>query len=279
MPSDAVDIPALVFERRPGVSALTAPPGEPRQTWRDNDERLVAVGGALGDACWMHWPGLATFWFAASGNVSAVPLTVTRDADIRDVFVRGVLPVALLSRGWEALHASAVLAGDDRLVAFCAVSGTGKSTLALAVAAAGARHFADDTVVYRLVRHQPVALRLPAPIRVDAGARAGIGVEDAHVARVAPGTEARLGRIYLLTRDHSRHPDAPSFTAVPPARRFETLLTHAHPFEMGPESRHRAFISDLLATSEQVDVWQCAFHPRLEALPVLAGRVLAHARS
>jgi hypothetical protein len=280
VPFDPADIPALAFDRRSGMAASTAPPGEPRQTWRDNDGRLVAVGGVLGDACWMHWEGLATFWFDASSDVRAVPLTATRDADIRDVFVRGVLPVVLLSRGWEALHASAVLLEEHHLIAFCAVSGIGKSTLALAAAAVGgAGHFADDTVVYRRSRHEPVAVRLPSPIRVDSPVRAHFGGNEAEVARVSPGTQARLRRVYVLSRDLSLDPEHPLFSAVAPARRFETLLTHAHPFELGPESRHRAFISALLETSETIDVWQCAFHPRLEALALLAERVLTHARS
>ncbi len=279
MPSVSADIPALVFDHRPGVPETGAPPGEPAQTWRDNDGRLVATGGVRGPSCWMHWPGLATFWFESAGAVTAVPLAAGRDEDIRDAFVRGVVPVVLLWRGWEALHASAVLVNADRLVAFCAVSGTGKSTLALALAACGARHFADDTVVYRLQDQQPMALRLPAPIRVDSRVQEHVALGDGRVERVPPGTAAPLRRVYVLNRDETLHPEQPQLSAVPPARRFELLLTHSHPLELGPESRYRSYIGDLLDLSKTVDVWQCAFRPQLNALSVLAERVLAHARS
>lgn len=261
------------------MPASGAPPGEPAQSWKDNDGRLVATGGVRDASCWMHWPRLATFWFESAGAVRAVPLAAGRDQDIRDAFVRGVVPVVLLWRGWEALHASAVLVDDDRLVAFCAVSGTGKSTLAVALTACGARHFADDTVVYRLQDQQPIALRLAAPIRVDSRVEGVVAMSDDKIARVPPGTAAPLRRVYVLHRDATIDPEEPRFSPVPPSRRFEMLLTHSHPLELGPESRYRSYIGDLLDLSRAVDVWQCAFRPELNALSILAERVLAHARS
>ena len=165
-------IPELVIDHQPGELGRGASRGVPDQTWHDNDGRLVATGGLDGYVWWMHWPGLATFSFRDAGPVTAAPVSHHKDVEIRDIFVRGVVPVVMLARGCEALHASAIAIGAAGLVALCAQSGTGKSSLALAMTAhTGARQVADDTLVYRVVDDQPLAVPLPFPIRVDAAAR------------------------------------------------------------------------------------------------------------
>lgn len=210
--------------------------------------------------------------------MAAIPAAQHRDVEIRDIFMRGVLPVVMLARGCEALHASAVEIAGGAVVALCAISGTGKSTLALGMTSIGARHFADDTVVYRVVNDRPVALRLPFPVRVDSAA-----LEATHRGRRQPSATADSGqlpqvkRVYQLSRDPSLDPFTPQFTAVPFHRRFEVLLTHSHPFDMGSDARQRAFHEHLLAISQHTDVWDCRFAPALEALPALAAQMVDHA--
>jgi hypothetical protein len=225
----------------------------------------------------MDWPGLATFRFGEQGPVSAAPVTHNRDVEIRDIFVRGVLPVVLLARGCEALHASAVAIDDESVIALCAISGTGKSSLALAMTASGARHFADDTVVYRVVNDRAVALGLPFPVRVDAAALEAAGRGHRQAPAAASSHLSPLKRVYQLSRDPSGDPFAPQFTAVPCHRRFETLLKHSHPFEMGSDARQRAFHEHLLTIAKHTDVWDCRFAPALEALPSLAAQLVEHA--
>jgi hypothetical protein len=117
------------------------------QRWFDNEGRLIASGGRTAGRWWMYWGGLATYWFGDSGNVVAEPVSTGLAQHVRDAFVRGVTPVVMLARGFEALHASAIL-HTDGVIGFCGRSGTGKSTLALALAALGLPHFADDTIVF-----------------------------------------------------------------------------------------------------------------------------------
>ena len=64
---------------------------------------------------------------------------------------------------------------------------------------------------------------------------------------------------------------------VPPAKRFDLLLTHAHPFDMGPPARRRAFITNVMTVARVVDVWECHFAPDVESLPSLAGAIKRHA--
>jgi hypothetical protein len=255
------------------------PPGAVLQQWLDSEGRLIATGGRRGETWWMHWPTLATFWFAEHGSVRAEPIRNGLDADLRDSFVRGVTPVVLLARGFEALHASAI-AVRQGVVALCGTSGTGKSTTALAIAAMGARHYSDDTVIYEVSDGKAFASAMPFPVRVDAPARQVLTDPPRPMRFGEPRIESRsepLHRVYHLVRDASLSPAHPAFVPVSPARRFEVLLTHSHPFDMGGDGRRRAFIENLMTVARTVDVWECRFAPSLPDLPALAARVLQHA--
>lgn len=247
------------------------------QRWLDHDGRLVATGGRLRGCWWMHWRGLATFWFDEDGAVRAEPATGAIEAELRDIFVRGVVPVVMLARGFEGLHASAILEAGA-IVGLCAASGTGKSTIALALASAGAGHFADDTLVYRVTGGMPMGSRLPFPVRVEPSARQAMGELTSSVTQIPPlPYEAPVHRIYHLVRDETLDSKRSAFIAVPVSRRFELLLTHAHPFDMGNDDRRRAFVENLMTLARNVDVWECRFAPDLAALPGLAETIRGHA--
>ena len=147
----------------------------------------------------------------------------------RDVaaFAFGALTGALAyQRGLAPLHASALQIGDA-LVAFCARSGAGKSTLAAALAARGARLFADDVLWVDWRARPPRARSISRKLKLDAlGARlAGIeigepvrSVQDGPVDRrayAAPGMVSvsdadalALRRLYVLA-ERDRRPGAP----------------------------------------------------------------------
>ena len=252
------------------------PDGGPvRQRWLDVGGALVAAGGANRDGWWMRWPNLATYAFGAEGDVCAHTAARSSPADIADSYARGVLPVVLLAREHEALHASAVLFGGY-VAAFCAASGTGKSTLALAVAAEGGEHWADDTVILAPRPGGVEALSLPFPARVDHHVRAHVRGAGARVCTVAPETLAPLRRIYLLVRDASVDPQSPIFTDVGGSNRFERLLSHAHPFDLSAADRRRRMIERLMQTAATAQICELRFGPSLHCLPALAARVRGH---
>jgi hypothetical protein len=251
------------------------PPGPVLQRWLDGAGRLVASGGRDAGSWWMHWTGLGTFSFGLEGPVTVRPAAPGLDDRLADSFVRGVVPVVLLARGYEALHGSAV--ADARgVVAFCASSGTGKSTIALALASGGLKHWADDTVVYHLPAEHPVVLRLPSPVRVDDSARAALQSPDGD-ADTAP--ERPLRRVYHLVRDPAVDPSRPSIVPIPAVSRFDRLLAHAHPFDLDGDARRRRFIEAVLTVAARVDTWECRFAPSLPALPSLARALCAHVES
>ena len=108
--------------------------------WLNRQGGVVARGFREAGFYWMAWPDLATYGFASGDPfitayaVHGAPIDV-----IWDVYRRSVVPMALQAFGWEALHASAIVT-DRGIVGFCAISETGKSTVAFGLRRRGFPH-------------------------------------------------------------------------------------------------------------------------------------------
>src|SRR2546427_6671779 len=101
-------------------SSLPVPTDPAVHTWRNPDGTVWAHGCTVCAQHWMHVPDVARYRFGDSTSevLAFAEPCVPRDL-VRDVYRRMVLPVAIQSRGWEVLHASAVLMPHG-IVAFCA---------------------------------------------------------------------------------------------------------------------------------------------------------------
>jgi len=280
-----------VLSSRP-ASEATQFPGVRQQEWFDTEGRLAAFGGGTATAWWMHWPHLGTFHFSSTGPVLAHPEPGANPADLHDTFVRHVLPFVLIGREHEALHASAV-GVDDGVTAFCAVSGTGKSSLAVGLARRGAVQWADDTVVVRVENRDVCAIALPSPPRVDRAALdalttdrlrnldgtgdcGAIGAASPDGLQVTPGALSRLRRVYFVSRDSRLHPGKPSIRPLDGPPVFERLLAHAHPFDLPGPDRRRRMIERLLLVARTVPTYDLRFAPDLTSLPRLIDELGRH---
>src|ERR687885_2742131 len=121
------------------------------EVWRHHDGTVTAYGTSCDGRHWMRMPGVGTFEFRTGSDVvGAFPEGDADDDLVRDAFRRAVLPMALQVLGREVLHASAVL-GPRGVVALCAVSETGKSTVAYGLSRRpGYELWADDAVAFEL---------------------------------------------------------------------------------------------------------------------------------
>ena len=175
-------LPRLRFLRPRGAppGRTADPSGSGGLMWTEHSSRPEGRTGTAGGCSGRTWRRTHS---VRQGDVCAHTAARSSPADIADSYARGVLPVVLLAREHEALHASAVLFGGH-VAAFCAASGTGKSTLALAVAAEGGEHWADDTVILTPRPGGVEALSLPFPARVDHHARAHVHGAGARVCAV-----------------------------------------------------------------------------------------------
>lgn len=224
--------------------------------WADRDGRVCAYGHTDTGRHLMQVPGVGSFWFneVEGEPVTVRPLDRLEDELLMDAYRRMVVPMVLQVRGSEVLHASAIRWGSE-VAALCAVSGTGKSTLAYAMTLRGHPLWADDVVVLD-VGDRITALPLPFRIRLGADSAMSlmggdhIGKQALGDLRVADGP-SRLAAIFLLERREGGQVQR----LRPPTRAFPALLSHAYNFTVEDEERKRLTVKNYLAVTARVPIF------------------------
>jgi hypothetical protein len=250
------------------LRVLTAPPSGAvpdsaitEVVWHDNEGRVAAYGSTSGARHRMRMPGLATYsWRDGSDEVVALPAEADRD-QVVDAFLRCVLPMALHTRGLQVLHASAVR-GPRGVVALCARSGTGKSTLAYGLSRRpGQVLWADDAVAFDAAAPEVQALPLPFSLHLRPVSAAYFGVPSAQGG--AASEPAPLAAVVVMERapgevEVRRLADAEAFTAV---------LQHAYCFDLEARPRRRETAERYLELTARVPVYELRFPAGLDQLP------------
>ena len=177
------------------------------------------------------------------------------------LFFAQTLPLAAALQGLEVLHASAVVL-DGTAVAFTAPSGTGKSTLAAHLVAAGASFLTDDVLAVEerngvVEAHSgpartsvsPAELRTMTPHdRALLGARAGAADGKILLEPVVAAGAHPLALLYSVTRSprHAR----PAFRAHVPARPLAILASSFLPYLQTPgRLRNQLAICDRIVST------------------------------
>jgi hypothetical protein len=259
---------------RPGRTDLL-PPGhlQPSQVWRGAAGEVFARGFAAGGRWWMRWPGVGTFVFdAPERDTQLVPEQGLPRELLEDAFRRGAVPVALLQREHEVLHASGILTPRG-VVAFCAPSDTGKSTLAAALSASGREFWADDFVAWRVAGDIVDCPWSPSAHRLDDAAHDAVRSIEPTALSVVPARRARLAAVVIMSRV-GRSGDGPAWLSrVPAARAFTAVLPHAHECAIGGPERVRRSIERYLDLCARTPVFELAFTPDLSRVARLAEQV------
>jgi hypothetical protein len=99
----------------------------------------------LGDDLLLSAPGAGAYLFAADGTRIECAPPDTLPWRWQRFLTGQVLPLASVLQGLEVLHASAVVYGDAA-IAFCGVSGAGKTSLAAGLVQRGATILTDDVL-------------------------------------------------------------------------------------------------------------------------------------
>jgi hypothetical protein len=257
-------------ERAP---VLPDPDGREVQVWRDSGGAAYAYGYIVRGQHWLHFPGLAAFRFGSGSNeVTAIAFAPVREEAIRDSYRRAVLPFALQALGLEVVHASGILTAAG-VVGLCAVSGTGKSTVAYGLSQRGYPLWADDAVAFETSGSGVRTLRLPFKMRLQPDATSSFGVEDQAVELAATGSDGvPLVALGVLERD-SDQPDGVMIGCLRPSSAFRTLLVHAYCFSLLDVERKRRMMERYLALSAHLPVFEIRFRPGLQKLPGMLDRI------
>jgi hypothetical protein len=260
------------------AEALAPPPvpafDSPVEIWRDHAGAIYAYGEILGEECWMHVPGLASFRFTRDGDEVAAAITDGAEEElVLDAFRRRVLPMALQVRGREILHASAI-SSPAGVTALCGASQTGKSTIAFGLNRRGYPLWGDDALAFEISNGQVLAVSLPFEIRLRPAAAEFFGhatiPASAMAATVDPAPEIEsspLASVCVLRRDDSAVPVMVS--RLPFAQAFSTILGHACWFTMNDWGGKRRVIDHYLDLAARTPMFQVSFKPGLENLPAI----------
>jgi hypothetical protein len=280
--------------------AFTDPPDQltPISDW------LVSTASPNG-APWFSWAkvnrgyllrfhGLADFLVDTKGRTVACVFAASgiSVATLRHLVIDHVLPRVLNLRGFDALHATAVVI-EDRVCAFVAEAGTGKSTLAASFHLAGYPAFCDDCLVLRNTRPLTVlpaypGVRLWEPsFQALGGNAATFGVPVAQYTtktRQLGGAEGfraeplPLARVYLLERTHQPEPSAkppPWLQKLKPSDALPILMSATFPLDITDQamlSRHFRLLSRAAA---ELPVRRLTISTDFAALPAARSLILA----
>lgn len=270
---EAASPPSLPSATDPGVTV-----------WCDSKGVLGALSHVQADEHWLHVLGVASFRLdVARHAVEAFPCARVNHETITDEWQSTVWPTLLQIKGSEVLHASAINTASE-VVAFCALSDTGKSTLAYALSRRGYGHWADDAVVVDVQPHSVQAAPLPFHARLRPASALHFGYarsrlrsgrvrrEEQHAAAALP-----LRAICLLEQAECL-PDGKAATVerLAAAEALTGVLDHAVYFSLQDPTRKRRMMQQYLRLVLQVPVFRLRFRRGLDLLPQVVQTVEEH---
>ena len=232
--------------------------------------------------------GLGCFRISADGaTIDWRPGDAPRLDALRWVVLGRVLATAMYAGGTLALHASAVQVGGTGL-GFIAPKRHGKSTLAAALVAAGARLVSDDLLPIDL--GPPVSVRPGVPVlrlhddaeRAVALAGRGYGRVPRDVGKARLDVAAAdlaagpcpLAAVYVLAprRDEPAHGAAATRTRLSPVAALEMLVGHTSIAPLLSAAEARPLLTIAAAVARSVPVYELRVVRDLSRLPdVVAG--------
>jgi len=250
--------------------------GETEVVLRDNEERAYGHTWTTSGAHWIAIDGVAKFQITpGSDDVVAFPDTGAARSAVEHVFYASVLPIALRAvRRFQSLHASAVVFNPyGGIVAFAAVSETGKSTVAAELSARGHPVWADDAVAFDVHQdHQSVScIALPFALRVRASGSSppprGASLPAYHP---YAGQTRPLATVCLLERKgRDEGGDSVEVMTLPPADALTAVMPQAYFFGLRDLVQRRQMVEDYLALVSRVPVLRIRFETDLGRLPDL----------
>jgi hypothetical protein len=240
------------------------------QTWPDPDGVARAAAYRTAAGYLIEWDGVARFALAPAGAaVCAEPCVGVPHVAVHDTYERSVAPFVWQAFHGEALHASAVVVGG-RVVICCAASGTGKTTLAWALAERGHALVADDAVLLREAETGLCAFALPHRVRLRRGSAVFFGLGDpgpsGRVERLTGAESARpIHTVFVLERQPGRA--SPEAQQLGGAAALGAVLAHAHCLDPTDDDVRRRALALYLACVSSAPVWRLSLPSNLERLP------------
>jgi hypothetical protein len=244
------------------------------EVWRDVNGVICARGGVVGGYGWMEVPNIGVFRFRPSQqDVTAFTAPRVGDEILLDCYCRIVLPLALQFFGCEVLHASAVRNGAG-VVGFCAVSGTGKSTIVAALTRRGFPLWADDALVCENRETEgPRAIPVPCRMRLDGDAAEFLDLGGASREWVRRDeSDAPLAALCVLQRNLDAH-DSAEIRHLGSSAAITAIMPHAYCFTQASKGRKRRMMEQYFELAARAPIYLISFAPGFERLERLLDRI------
>jgi hypothetical protein len=243
----------------------------------DRDGAPSAYGWRRDGEFGVDVPDVATFHLTAGDtSLTAIPEEPVLPGAVLDAYYGTALPLIVqATQGVEVLHGSAVLVPSrGRVVAFCGISQSGKSTVANGLAARGYGHWADDAVAARMDgSHSVTTVGLPfaVELRESSSAVLGASSDAVRVVEEFEWRESRLGALFLLDPVDRRDAGEPAVAVerLAPAQALRALLPNAFRFQPQAPERRRATMRSYLELVASVPILSARFPHDLDRLPRL----------
>ncbi len=238
---------------------------------------------------------MGEFLIAADGSTVVCHREPGMSYESFQVYLLGqALSFALLKRGFEPLHATAVVV-DGRAVAFLGASGVGKSTLAAAFVRSGYRVLTDDVLVVqetggRMMAHPgPTRLKLFSSTarRLAADVTGAVQMNGVTTKLVIPLNDAHvhagavpLGAIYDVALPAGK-PGSQKLALTPLSRRHAAMALVRSGFNQRYVNRDRLSrqFAASVAVAEQIPVKTLSYPRVLKSLPQVVQAVAQDAQS
>jgi hypothetical protein len=276
-------LPLPTIEDDPGQPF--SPPDIPPlgvQVWADENGEVLGQCYLVNGQHWVHLPNLATYAYVAGADiVRVIAQSSARPEIVLDTYWRSVLPILLQAQGQEVLHASAIMTSKG-VVAFCAMTETGKSTLAYALSRRGYSLWADDAVAFDTVAGQARAIPLPFRIHLRPASASLFG-HDAGLPLTAPSWEipggirtesAPLHRLFVLERSESTgEGNGVEIVRVTSSQALLAVLPHAYCFSLQDRANKQRMLQNYAELVNRVPVYALRFRPGFERLPMIMDQI------
>ena len=219
----------------------------------------------------MEVAGVATYRFdRCDRRVEAIASASTDRDLVYDSYYRVALPLALQFFGFEVLHASAVCTSAG-VVAFCAMSETGKSTTAGALSRRGYGLWADDAVTFQINDGEPGADAMAIPFRLRLHQMSARAIGETNPTPRWPKPRpielksAPIAALCVLRRENG----ALAAAEVNRLSRIDSvtaLLPHAYCFSLDDPNRKRLMMHRYIDLAERVPTFAVTIANGLDKL-------------
>jgi hypothetical protein len=262
--------PAATIQRSPFSAFYFSqmPDGSSYVRWDDVGEVLISKNGEL---------------------ITCRPFPQTESESFHVYLLGQALSFALVNKGFEPVHASAVAVGDQA-IAFLGDCGLGKSTLAAAFLQAGHRLLADDLLILQTTARGIVAFPGPARIKLFskvarkflADASSGVPLNPKTHKQIIPLNNSQvcseampLGTIYVLASPSKAHDSGVRITSLTKREAFVRLLENTFNRVTVDPDRLRRNFEAAQALANVMPIRKLSYPRSLERLPSVREAILS----